>query len=199
MKKAEVENVTARLKERRRANALSQAELAERLKVSQATISLWEQGKAIPKDNQLEKLNGILGGLTSAESITEAESQTPIAAWLSRALAKKNLTVGELAVKADVSSPTVYNLLSGRAQNPHPRTISAIEKVLESKFEFEDETQKASEIAGIGQLIDFDPYDKKEIPERPGVYVLYDISQRPIYVGKALKISVRLSDHRTRF
>ena len=119
MKKAEAENVTARLKERRLANALSQAELGERLKVSQATISLWEQGNSTPKKDQLEKLNEILGGLTPAESIiTEAESQTPVAAWLSRALAKKDLTVGELAAKADVSVPTVYNLLSGRAQNP---------------------------------------------------------------------------------
>ena len=48
-------------------------------------------------------------------------------------------------------------------------------------------------------MIDFDPYDAKEIPNKPGVYVLYDISQRPIYVGKANKISGRLHDHSSRF
>ena len=31
------------------------------------------------------------------------------------------------------------------------------------------------------------------------MYVLYDISQRPIYVGKATKISSRLNDHSSRF
>jgi len=29
------------------------------------------------------------------------------------------------------------------------------------------------------------------------VYVLYDITQRPIYAGKATKISVRIRDHRS--
>ena len=31
------------------------------------------------------------------------------------------------------------------------------------------------------------------------MYVLYDISQRPIYVGKASNIAGRLNDHGTRF
>jgi transcriptional regulator with XRE-family HTH domain len=188
--------------ERRRANALTQTELAERLHVSQATISLWEQGKAAPRKDQMLKLNEILRGLTptsESEAVTEAESQTPVAAWLSRALARKDLTVGELATKADVSVPTVYNILSGRAQNPHPRTIAALEKALGDNFESKDDAREASAIAGIGELIDFNPYEQKEIPTKAGVYVLYDISQRPIYVGKASKIAVRLSDHSSRF
>ncbi len=156
-------------------------------------------GKASPSKDQLATLNEILGGLTaSAESLSEAESQTPLAAWLSRALAKNNKTVGELAAKAGLSVPTVYNILNNRAQNPHPRTISALEKALEDKFESKQES-KAPEIGGIGELIDFNPYDPKEIPGKPGVYVLYDISQRPIYVGKAGKISSRLHDHSSRF
>jgi transcriptional regulator with XRE-family HTH domain len=194
------ENIGVRIKERRLANALNQTELGGRLNVSQATISLWEQGKGAPKRDQLTKLNEILGGLApTSEPVTEAESQTPIAAWLSRALTKKDLTVGELAAKADMSVPTVYNILSGRAQNPHSRTISALEKALGDSFESKNEAREASEIAGIGELIDFNPYDEKEIPAQAGVYVLYDISQRPIYVGKASKIAIRLRDHRTRF
>jgi len=187
------------IRERRRANALSQAELAKRLHVSQPTISQWEKGKGAPVNDQLLKLNEILGGLTpTSEAITEAESQTPVAAWLSRALAKKDLTVGELAAKADVSVPTVYNILGGRAQNPHPRTIAAFEKALGDKFEAEEGAREAG-LDGIGQLIDFNPYDQKEIPTKAGVYVLYDISQRPIYVGKASKIALRLTDHSSRF
>ena len=190
----------ALLRTRRQANALSQAELADRLKTSQATISLWESGKATPSAEQLKTLNDILGGLApTSETITEAESQTPIAAWLSRGIAKKNLTVSELAVKADVSLPTVYNILAGRAQNPHPKTITSLEKVLGEPFESKEVAREASEISGIGELIDFNPYESKEIPNKPGVYVLYDISQRPIYVGKATKISGRLHDHSSRF
>jgi transcriptional regulator with XRE-family HTH domain len=195
-----VETLGERIRERRRASALSQTELAERLDVSQATISLWEKGKGTPGKDQILKLDEILGGLMPAsEEVTEAESQTPVAAWLSRALARKDLTVGELAAKADVSAATVYGILSGRAQNPHPRTTAALEKALGDKFESKDDVRAASEIAGIGELIDFNPYDQKEIPTKAGVYVLYDISQRPIYVGKASKIALRLNDHSTRF
>jgi transcriptional regulator with XRE-family HTH domain len=161
---------------------------------------MWEKGKAAPGKDQLLKLNEILGGLTrTSEAVTEAKSQAPIAAWLSRALAKKDLTVGELAAKADVSVPTVYNILSGRAENPHPRTIAALEKALGDNFESKDEASEASEITGVGELIDFNPYDQKELPTKAGVYVLYDISQRPIYVGKASNIAGRLNDHGTRF
>lgn len=188
------------LRERRLANALSQADLAKRLSVSQALISQWESGKAKPSNNQFDRLNEILGQLTSASEIaTEAESQTPIAAWLSRSLAKNDLTATELAARAKVSTPTIYNILAGRAQNPQSKTITALEKALDDKFESRKEVSEASQISGIGELIDFNPYEKDEIPSRPGVYVLYDISQRPIYVGKARKISDRLRDHSDRF
>ena len=69
------------LRTRRQANALSQTELSQRLKVSQATVSLWESGQARPSAEQLKILNEILGGLSpTEETVTEAESQTPIAA-----------------------------------------------------------------------------------------------------------------------
>lgn len=195
-----INNLPDLIQERRRANALTQAELGQRLGVSQPTIHLWEKGRSAPTDEQIRLLSEILGGLTpDSDAVTEAESQTPLAAWLSRALAKKDLTVGQLAVKADVSAPTVYNILSGRAQNPHPKTISALEKALGDNFESKQEAREASAVKGIGELIDFNPYEQKEIPTKAGVYVLYDISQRPIYVGKAAKISIRLNDHSTRF
>ncbi len=193
-------NLAERIRERRRANALSQTELAERLHVSQTTISFWEKGKGAPGADQLQKMNQILGGLSPAsEAVTEAESQAPVAAWLSRALAKSDLTVGELAAKADVSVPTIYNILNGRAQNPQPRTMAALESALGVHYESNKEATKQADVAGIGELIDFNPYDQKELPNKPGVYVLYDISQRPIYVGKASKIVVRLNDHSSRF
>jgi transcriptional regulator with XRE-family HTH domain len=193
-------NLSERVGERRRTNALTEDELAKRLQVSRGVISHWETGRATPNNDQLTRLNEILGGLgLVSDAVGEAESQTPVATWLSRSLAKKDLTAGELAVKAGVSVQTVSNILSSRAQNPHPRTIAALEKALGDDFESKDDAQKASEIAGVGELIDFNPYDPKEIPTKAGVYVLYDISQRPIYVGKSSKIASRLNDHSDRF
>ena len=97
-----------------------------------------------------------------------------------------------------VSLATVYNILSGRAQNPQTKTIKALEKVLGGPFE---STAKPAEpaIEGIGELVDFDPWDPNDFPTKGGVYVLYDISQRPIYVGKGANISERIKDHGTRF
>ena len=54
-------------------------------------------------------------------------------------------------------------------------------------------------IEGLGQLTDFDPHDANDRPTCPGVYVFYDISNRPIYVGKAKNISTRVRGHADKF
>jgi transcriptional regulator with XRE-family HTH domain len=197
---AKASNLSDRIGERRRANALTQDELAGKLQVSRGVVSHWETGRATPNNDQLARLGEILGGLASvSDAVNEADSLSPVATWLYRSLAKEDLTVRELAARAEVSVQTLSNILSGRARNLHPRTIAALEKALGDNFEFKGDAQKASEIAGVGELIDFDPYDPKEIPRKAGVYVLYDISQRPIYVGKSSKIASRLNDHNDRF
>lgn len=185
------------IRERRLANGLSQQQLAARLQSSQPSVSLWEQGKAKPSQQQIELLESILGGITKKEE-RQADSQTPISAWLSRAMGKKNLTVTEVATKAGVSVPTIYNILSGRAENPHGKTISSIEVVVGEKLESTHKPQESGSTA-ISELIDFDPHDKSQIPEKPGVYVFYDVSQRPIYVGKAKNIASRIKDHSDKF
>lgn len=73
--------LAVQMRERRTASALTQSELAQRLGVSQASVSLWEQGKATPTPEQVSRLTAILGSLVSdAAGITQAETQTPIAA-----------------------------------------------------------------------------------------------------------------------
>jgi hypothetical protein len=44
-----------------------------------------------------------------------------------------------------------------------------------------------------------DPHDAASLPSCPGVYVFYDVSDRPVYVGKAEKISKRVKDHTDKF
>jgi transcriptional regulator with XRE-family HTH domain len=190
--------IAQRIRERRLANGLSQAELAARLSVTQPLISFWEKGKSKPDAEQLGLLEGILGGITKVEEGAE-EAQSPISAWLSRAMATKKLTATELAAKAEVSVPTIYNILSGRAENPHQKTVQSIEKALGQKFEAGVEAPKPTDGFGIGELIDFDPYDEGQIPQKAGIYVFYDISQRPIYVGQGINIADRIKDHHEKF
>jgi excinuclease UvrABC nuclease subunit len=51
--------------------------------------------------------------------------------------------------------------------------------------------EREQEVVGIGSLTDFDPYDDESLPESSGVYVFYDITDRPVYVGKSSKRSIR--------
>jgi hypothetical protein len=46
-----------------------------------------------------------------------------------------------------------------------------LEKALGDNFESKEDARAASQIAGIGELIDFNPYDESEIPSKAGVYV----------------------------
>jgi len=186
------------IRERRVANGLSQQELAVRLDISQPQISLWEQARSKPSEKQIKALERILGGITREEE-REVDSQSPISAWLARGMAKRNKTATELAREAGLSVPTIYNLLSGRAENPHPGTIQSIEAALKEKFDSGGETNGTNGLDAVGELIDFNPHDPKEIPNLPGVYVFYDISQRPIYVGQAANIADRVKDHHEKF
>jgi transcriptional regulator with XRE-family HTH domain len=176
-------------------SGISQQVLAGKLDVSQPLVSQWELGKAKPDKAQIEALESILGGITKEEDSPD-QSLPPISIWLAGALSRKNMTAHELSKLAGISAPTVYNLLNGGAQNPQPRTLKKLEAALNEKFERED---RAIDDQGIGELVDFNPHDKADHPGKPGVYVFYDISGRPIYVGKATNISDRVDDHKDKF
>lgn len=75
-----------------------------------------------------------------------------------------------------------------------------MEKVLgELPAEAKKEIQDEAEIEGLGPLTDFDPYETEALPTVPGVYVFYDISERPIYVGESSNIKKRIHDHADKF
>ncbi len=186
----------------RKQNALSQKELAAKLGVTQATISNWEKGKAEPDEPHKEKLQSILGADTLSQTLTSQQDESSVlAAWLSRARQEAHMTVAQLSAQANVSVPTIYNVEAGRAQNPRRRTIELLEKALGKKFEqeFEDEVRKASTVEGVGEFQDFDPHNTADWPPEPGIYVFYDISERPVYVGMASDIADRIRGHEDRF
>ena len=111
------------------------------------------------------------------------------------------MTAAQLAEKSGLSVPTIYNIEAGKAQNPRPRTIRLLEKAVGKKFEaeFQKSLKEASTIEGLGEFQDFEPHDEKEWPEESGIYVFYDISDRPVYVGMGTSIATRIADHRDRF
>jgi len=197
------EALASKIRLGREQNGLSQNELASKLGISQGTVSNWETGKAQPDAGQLKRLKSILGPEIFSEQWTPGVLEGPsiVGAWLSKARQKSGLTQQELAEKAGVTQVTISHIETGRARNPQPRTIKLLGDALGEPFENEAmrELEEASQVKGIGQLTDFNPHDRAEYPNEPGVYVFYDISERPIYVGKAKNIADRIKDYHDKF
>ena len=184
-------------------NGLTQGDLAGKVGVAQPTISNWESGKIQPDEKQKARLESILGSADASTTGTAVSPGGPTIAgsWLSKARERAALTPAQLAELAGVSIPTIYSIESGRAQFPRRRTIQALEKALGVSFDPESarELREASEIEGLGDFEDFDPYNEKDWPTTSGVYVFYDSSDRPVYVGHGKNIATRIRDHEEKF
>lgn len=158
--------IAKRLRLKRLEANLSQTEVAMKVGVSQVQISNWENGKGAPNEMQLVQLNSLLGPLVGSEDSSVSSDVSPFGVWLSRVRSKLNLTPAEVAVKAGVSIPTIYNLESGRSDNPQKATIEKITRALgeSPSEETVQATEAAAEIEGVGNLVDFDPQDDANFP-----------------------------------
>jgi transcriptional regulator with XRE-family HTH domain len=199
-----------RMRRARIQNAWSQAELAEKLGVSQAIISQWENDKIFPNDTQKLTAREVLGLSKSEDGRKESSSDdrgshesgpSPFGSWLNRIRVERGLSVSELAAKAHLSAPAIYDIEAGRIENPRERTVSRLEKALGKQLpaEAKNETRDEATVEGVGEFFEFDPLIKEDWPEVPGIYVLYDISERPVYVGQGSSIRSRMREHEEKF
>lgn len=189
------------LKEARARAGLSQQEIAKRLDVTQPTVSNWESGWTGPTRGQVEHLASFLDLAPAADDEQEAPSSSPFGEWLSRTRAQRGLTRRELAESADVSEPQIWNIEKGQTRNPRAETRVRLERALgdEPSLETVRLTESDAEIPDVGTMTDFDPHEESDLPTEPGVYVFYDVSDRPIYVGESDNIRQRLMTHVDRF
>ena len=72
-----------------------------------------------------------------------------------------------------------------------------LEKALKTKIPTDVQKEAADEqkVPGVGTLQNFDPHKPDQLPKLPGVYVFYDVSDRPVYIGKADNIAARVKNH----
>lgn len=106
--------VAVRIREARQARGLSQAELAERVRVSQPTIAHWEQGVHAPRQMAMVRLADALGvtaewltgetrpaavaaGAVSRPYLERVLRHAPIFAWPRTAMAWRNTIEGRIA------------------------------------------------------------------------------------------------------
>ena len=170
-----------KIKEARKAKNMSQKQLAERLEIAQGVVSRWEQGKASPRRENIEKIEVNLDLVLN------------IGGWIRRKREEIGMSVPELAEKSGVSIPTIYNIEKGQSENPREATVKNLETVLRDRVpgEVKAASAEASGIEGLGWLQDFEPHDKNEWPDAPGIYLFYDVSQRLVYVGQSGSIKNR--------
>ena len=121
-----------------------------------------------------------------------AENQT-FGEWLRQVRENRGLSQLRLAQDSGVSQPQISNIEGGRTLNPQPSTRAKLERALGVSVPeaVVADAQREEEVEGVGTLTDFDPYEDESLPETPGVYVFYDITDRPVYVGRATRRTIR--------
>jgi transcriptional regulator with XRE-family HTH domain len=189
-----------RLRKARQNGRLTQQVLAERLGVSQPLVWQWETDKS-PFDKYRKQIEEILGPLTNkkyeAVPAVAAEEGSEFGDWVRDKRNQAGWSVPELAKKADISAAAIYNIENGKIKNPQSATKDKLAKAFDEKVpqDILEATEQEQKIEGLGSLTDFDPYEQKLWPTCAGIYVLYDNTERPVYVGKPQRIADRLKIH----
>ena len=83
----------------------------------------------------------------------------------------------------DISSPRETTRLRARARYSGPGPSSDVDR---------GRRRRPPRFTGVGRLTDFNPHDEDDFPTEPGVYVFYDISERPVYIGESGNIRSRI-------
>lgn len=192
------------LRELRRNENLTQNQLGAELQIAQPIVSQFESGNTTPSDAQLDSIVDRFGVKSFVDgSIAEIDTYNLLSNWLRGAMAAKSLTVKDLAELTGLSRTPIDSILNGKNTNPRTRTIEKLEEALGVKIDVDIQAEIERDadlgVEGVGAFTDFDPYDMNDLPQVPGIYVFYDISDRPIYVGMGSSIARRCRDHEQKF
>ena len=122
----------AELKKRRLAAGLSQAGIAETIGVSQAAVSNWERGAAVPLE-KVEALEATLGAAANNDDQDLLSAGQNYGEWLRTSREQQGLSRKELSESAGVSYPQLFNIETGRTANPRDATRAKLEMALETK------------------------------------------------------------------
>lgn len=130
-----------------------------------------------------------------------ASTQQSFGEWVSSEMTRQGLTIPQLAAKTKISYTGIWNIVKGNTVYPTEETRAKLSAALDQPVptEVQKEIEQESEISGY-TWTDFTPSDIGTVPEKAGVYVFYDVTDRPVYVGKSAKsVRARVKDHQTRF
>lgn len=125
--------------------------------------------------------------------------------WLKESRVAGKISVSDVSKASGISIVAIYNIESGKTQNPSEKTQKLISRAIESILKKNVEapnTKKSIESSHdnlVGDFQEFDPHSPDSHPEVAGIYVFYDVSDRPIYVGQSSDIKKRIKGHEEKF
>ncbi|WP_144575964.1 hypothetical protein [Agrobacterium sp. DE0009] len=137
-----------------------------------------------------------------ADLLVQESEHSAFGEWLRAEIEKKGLSIGVLAEKTGITYAGIWNIVKGNTVSPRKETRDKLAAALDELIPPAVEAEIASQAMPIPGLewTDFTPDDLETVPQASGVYVFYDITDRPVYVGKSSKnVRVRVKDHQTRF
>ena len=199
-----------RLKDAREKSGLSQGEVGEKFHVSQAAVHTWESGSSEPRGETFDKVLAWIelsenGQKPPGEATPQTEGDTPgehqtsgFGEWLLNERQSQGLSRAKLAKMAGLSSQALYTIEMGIVRNPWKTTRDRLIESLGANSlprKVAQEIKEESEVQGLGEFSDFSPWDDLMIPEEPCVYVYYDRTDRPIYVGQTKNLRTRNKQH----
>lgn len=219
---ARPKSIAVWIRNKRQESGLSQDRLAKHVGCSGMTIGNWENGKTKPDAASVKKLEKVLGAFIAREALPEEQD---FGNWLRTERTTQGVTQQQLADQAGVNSVTISMIELGKISRPQRDTIHRLEAALKQKYgttvpastpskpgtprstakRQSPAATKASNpieeevFRGIGVFTEFNPHVDAERPREPGIYVFYDITERPMYVGQAQEIRSRIRDHKEKF
>jgi transcriptional regulator with XRE-family HTH domain len=129
------------------------------------------------------------------------DPQQTFGEWLNKEMAKQDISIQDLADKTRLTYTGIWNIVKGNTAYPREETRRKLSEALNQTVptEVEKEIEQEAAISGY-TWTDFTPSDLETVPALGGVYVFYDVTDRPVYVGKSNKnVRGRVRDHQTRF
>jgi len=135
------------------------------------------------------------------ESGDEQISPQTFGEWLSKEMTKQDVSIQELSNRTGLTYTGIWNIVKGNTLYPRDETRKKLSAALNEAIPQEVEKEIEEESAFLGYTwTDFTPTDLQTVPAQAGVYVFYDITDRPVYVGKSKSdVRSRVKDHQTRF
>lgn len=122
--------------------------------------------------------------------------------WLALEMNKQNISISDLVQKTGITYAGIWNIVKGNTVSPRAETRKKLADAINENVPNDVEENIELEATPLPGLtwVDFTPTDLQTVPQLGGVYVFYDTTDRPVYVGMSKSnVRLRVKDHQSRF